>query len=904
MKKRTKKWLAIGLAALTLLPAFSSCTTDAPPLDTSDDTSIGMLDTQAQTSQEDVSKPPRDTYTDLSGNIPTYKDPDTDEATATVEGTQTSSAVLLDFSCQDGSYVLTKCTIAGCHELVDCQVCGYTTHNGQGAYRFETHGKDLEGVTVTLAVPILASSITGAEAVFATSKNAATSQLRLLKAGETNNAAFHNECGSMAGAVGEWKTIDLGTDFAFAADSDGYVRSFQICFRNKNGTDCYLQSIKIATSPDPLLQVDDLTGNLLFKQGVAQAVADIIASRFEQLGMGADIHVKVSKYRANSSSKDGSCTYNATVTLKDGSTLTHSGNLTIPYISGMWLDASGGRYGATNDTHAQWQDTFDPSGLVMLTDSVMTCAEGVADVSYAVVEGDVPYDDPHTVWHTPHILEMNEEGIAYLFTNAYLDYANILTTGETYHLLVRGETKHQNYILHLDIPFVYAPLSDVAQNALVSAYEALQGKTWQIDPNTPDKAVVVAQMLQGFLNDQDIKVNVTPMGEGVNSLSVGVTLSYTAPIDAPRLPEYTYQGTPFKNVYDFVGKAFGFERMTIDYGTTKGDIMLTTPFDGEFGIILATKQVYAHAQAGTSDIMRTQYDYPASATELCTPPPVLFGWDDPDFAEGDSYTLTISKSIDLKNPVCVMKVDGKSAEVEHLQVGETYYWQVTKGDKASLVYTFQTADGYARFLHVEGVSNVRDLGGYVTTDGKRVKQDILLRAAQLDGITEEGKAVLLEKFGVKTDLDLRGKSTSPLGGGVRNVKIAAQWYSHIFDEENYGVTKDTIVMFADPANYPMIFHCSMGRDRTGTASLLILGLCGVDKDTLLHEFYVSSYSYQGHIADDEFAPMVSNIKGLISGLEKFGEKQDSLQTCIENYLLHIGVTQEQMDSIRNILLED
>ena len=52
----------------------------------------------------------------------------------------------------------------------------------------------------------------------------------------------------------------------------------------------------------------------------------------------------------------------------------------------------------------------------------------------------------------------------------------------------------------------------------------------------------------------------------------------------------------------------------------------------------------------------------------------------------------------------------------------------------------------------------------------------------------------------------------------------------------------SISAFADPNNYPMNFHCAVGRDRTGTTAFLILGLLGVDEETLIREYYSSFFS--------------------------------------------------------------
>jgi protein-tyrosine phosphatase len=105
----------------------------------------------------------------------------------------------------------------------------------------------------------------------------------------------------------------------------------------------------------------------------------------------------------------------------------------------------------------------------------------------------------------------------------------------------------------------------------------------------------------------------------------------------------------------------------------------------------------------------------------------------------------------------------------------------------------------------------------------------------------------------------------------------------------------------------MNFHCAVGRDRTGTTAFLILGLLGVDEETLVREYYASFLSEMG--TDDideanEFSNHVGNIHGLINGLSRYAPASASIQERIEAYLLTVGVTEAEMNAIRDILLED
>lgn len=897
----TARITALLLALLTL--TATACQTP-PPTETPTDT-VG--DTAAPTDpetdpQEEPMKPPRETYKDLSFNVPAYESPDEDSVTVKSEGDRASASATLDFTQNGGEYLLTATCIPGAHDSSsECEICGYgKTADGEDAYILCSHGTDMGGFTVTLATPIPASAVTGMTATIKTTANATTSQLRILPADETNNAAFINTCESMADAVDAWKTIDLGVkDYAKLADGDGLINSFQVVFRNKNKCDCYLKEISIAVSPAAYMTVTEIDGSFFSKKEVAQAIAEIIAARYSASGVSAEITVETSRYRRNSSKNDGAINYEATATLSDGTILTGKGTVTVPAVTGVWLDATDGHFGSAHDSKGQWQESFDPSGMVLLTDNIVKCAEGVTAMEYAVIPAEGAYNDPALMWYTPQILEMGEAGFTKLFINAYTDYGDTLTEGEKYRFLIRGVSGNSNYILHLDIPFTFSTLSEEAVAALRNAREALGEVSLTVSADTADKTAAVTEKLTALVNSDSVTVKTTVMGEGVNSMRVSASLVYTAPVTAPRLPNYALDGEALTAVYAFEGSAFTVTDLTVPYGEMNPEIELIALYDGESGIILASDEIYRLSKAPLKELEDADYGYKTG--EFCTPAPVVLKW---KAEEGVTYTVTLSKSLDLSSPIRVLTVQGGEAEIYNLEIGQRYYWSVTADGKTSPTFTFATADGYPRFLKVDGISNFRDLGGFITTDGRRVRQGLAFRSAHLDAITAAGKAVAIDELGIRTDLDVRGGGSAPLGPGVKHISIAMQWYSHIYNEKNYEVVRKTISAFAYEENYPLVFHCSMGRDRTGTTAYLILGLLGVDEDTLLHEYYASYFSEQGNFNVNEFPLMIANISEMRKNLKAFGGKDATERERIEAYLLHIGVTEAEIASIREILLEN
>ena len=421
------------------------------------------------------------------------------------------------------------------------------------------------------------------------------------------------------------------------------------------------------------------------------------------------------------------------------------------------------------------------------------------------------------------------------------------------------------------------------------------------DAVTEDKAAAVQAQLDALVDDARIAVQVHVLGEGVHSMRLYVGLCYVSGIQTSRLPEYVLNGERILDVYNFAGESFATNQTTVRYGEADTAIALTAPYDGDAHVILANELIYAHAKAPLAQIESVSYGYVRA--ECCTPIPVVLTWSDAAAAAGKEYTVRVSESSDMRDPV-TLTVAEMRAEVYNLKIGTQYYWQVESGSVKSLVHTFTTEDGYPRFIKMDGVSNVRDIGGYVTVDGKRVKQGLAFRSAHLDGIDEQGLAVALDFLGVRTDLDLRGGSTKPLGSSVTHISVPMQWYEHIFETTYRKDVREALRVFAYEENYPILFHCSMGRDRTGTTAFLILGLLGVDEDTLRHEYYASFFSSQGAFDTEEFPLLIANINRLVKELNKYGDADDTLQEKIEAYMLSIGVTEQEIANIRAIWLEE
>ena len=204
---------------------------------------------------------------------------------------------------------------------------------------------------------------------------------------------------------------------------------------------------------------------------------------------------------------------------------------------------------------------------------------------------------------------------------------------------------------------------------------------------------------------------------------------------------------------------------------------------------------------------------------------------------------------------------------------------------------------------VDGVFNFRDLGGKVGLDGRPVRNGILYRSARFDQVTDSGRRRIVGELGVRTDLDLRGKSelvvkdASPLGEGIRFELQPIPLYEGIFSENGRAAFARALKIAMDERNWPLAFHCKTGKDRTGTLAFVLLALLGVDEEKIcldweLTAFHVPELSRLSH------APRYDRL--LASFMELSGA---TLCEKVEGYVRSLGISKRKISEFRERMLE-
>ncbi len=258
----------------------------------------------------------------------------------------------------------------------------------------------------------------------------------------------------------------------------------------------------------------------------------------------------------------------------------------------------------------------------------------------------------------------------------------------------------------------------------------------------------------------------------------------------------------------------------------------------------------------------------------------------------------------------VYTCDSNSLTVQNLLVGKNYYWQVSAEPGTSEVWSFKVG-GTVRTVAVDGVSNIRDLGGGKCNGGKTMKMGVVYRSAKLDDITEAGKQELLQNLGIRTDLDLRkeGEGTagtgSPLGDGVRYIHVAnAPYYCDDAGIQRPGYREALareLRVFADPSNFPVLFHCSIGRDRTGTLAYLLKAVCGARLLDITKDYELSLLSEAGCLDNTPIKTLLNGFNSITGYLMR--QEGNSLQDKTVSFMLSIGLTEQEITAIQNNLTE-
>ena len=304
------------------------------------------------------------------------------------------------------------------------------------------------------------------------------------------------------------------------------------------------------------------------------------------------------------------------------------------------------------------------------------------------------------------------------------------------------------------------------------------------------------------------------------------------------------------------------------------------------------------------------------------PNPIKLEFAEVEATADNKYYVEIAKNAEFSNAKVVeVTSEAKAYNFYNSELGQEYYFRAAVSQEAlaaAKIKKFKVTDVAPRFMHVDGVINFRDAGGWKSSlvkDGV-VKQGMYYRCAQFNSgsrknITEEGLKTIKE-LNIKVDIDMRDSMNVPsespintedhpveiLKGSVASGSEDGRWEGDHEKDHNIAATyKKIFEAIAVADEKPIALHCTHGADRTGIVSWFLLGLLGVSKEDCARDYVMTRFAGERAVlpADDSTGK---------SEIAKWNAKTEALEgaTWAEKTYKHLnedfGISVETLETIR------
>lgn len=257
-----------------------------------------------------------------------------------------------------------------------------------------------------------------------------------------------------------------------------------------------------------------------------------------------------------------------------------------------------------------------------------------------------------------------------------------------------------------------------------------------------------------------------------------------------------------------------------------------------------------------------------------------------------------------------------------------------------------------RIFALQGGRNFRDLGGYPTHDGRRVRWRRVFRSGVMAYLTDRDQECL-SALAIRTCCDFRDvheRSAEPVNWRGREVTYIAWDYINSTSLQDYSEVEQLAASEAQElmmevyrrlpyqlrnqyaglfralaaGEVPLIFNCAAGKDRTGVAAALLLWSLGVPRDHIIEDYALTDSAVdleQCLFANPERSLGFGKEFELMIRLGREGraplikcdpiylhamfEEIQGNEGSIESYLdKRLGIDHETLTSIRSHLLEN
>lgn len=178
------------------------------------------------------------------------------------------------------------------------------------------------------------------------------------------------------------------------------------------------------------------------------------------------------------------------------------------------------------------------------------------------------------------------------------------------------------------------------------------------------------------------------------------------------------------------------------------------------------------------------------------------------------------------------------------------------------------AEKHNRHIYLKSVTNLRDIGGYKARNGKTIVWRRIFRSGELVRLTREDFQIIKEEIRPVSLLDLRSTFEVERHGigliteaNVKyyNVSFVAdggdreanerryrkftnmgEFYLDLVQDKEFGqCIIEALEVIAEPKNHPLVFHCAVGKDRTGILAAVLLSVLGVEDKDIIEDYSLS-----------------------------------------------------------------
>ncbi len=273
------------------------------------------------------------------------------------------------------------------------------------------------------------------------------------------------------------------------------------------------------------------------------------------------------------------------------------------------------------------------------------------------------------------------------------------------------------------------------------------------------------------------------------------------------------------------------------------------------------------------------------------------------------------------------------------------------------VFTLADSQNTQRVIKLDGQANFRDIGGYKTKDGHTLKMGKVYRSGELQKLSDTDvqklKALKVNKlvnFLLKEEIEKRGRDRLPEGTEEIFVPIDGNVAADLTQKAN--IARETGDFSKMPAEInpvvhkvlpevgaesyarlireiikdkdgTLVYHCSHGIHRTGTATAIILSLVGVPWNVVRQDYLLSNETRKEEVEKRiiQLGKMTAKTQGIpfkevdMTNIKAFyileGEYIDATRDeIIKNYgsfedYAHkvLGLSNEEIQALKNTLLE-